>query len=97
MQASRWIVITTEHTKKEPDYLGFSFRVFSVFRGSVLGSGAGKEKGVRNVPDSFFPHSSISREIDNPVVAHHRLITQEGVIEGSRGLSEATPPDIVAG
>ncbi len=43
MQASRWIVITTEHTEhteKEPDCLGFSFRVFSVFRGSVLGSDA---------------------------------------------------------
>jgi len=37
------------------------------------------------------------QEIDNLVVTHHRLITPAGVIEGSRGLSEATPPDIVAG
>ena len=37
------------------------------------------------------------REIDNLVVTQHRLITPVGVIEGSRGLSEATPPDIVAG
>jgi hypothetical protein len=34
-------------------------------------------------------------EIDNLVVPHQRLITPVGVIEGSRGLSEATPPDIV--
>jgi hypothetical protein len=40
---------------------------------------------------------SVSQEIDNLVVTHHRLITPVGVIEGSRGLSEATPPDIVAG
>jgi hypothetical protein len=40
---------------------------------------------------------SIIREIDNLVVTHHRLITPVGVIEDSRGLSEATPPDVVAG
>jgi hypothetical protein len=40
---------------------------------------------------------SMIHEIDNLVVTHHRLITPVGVIEGSRGLSEATPPDIVAG
>ena len=36
-------------------------------------------------------------EIDNLVVAYHRLITPVGVRACSRGLSEATPPDIVAG
>ncbi len=40
---------------------------------------------------------SIIREIDHLVVTHHRLITPGGVLVGSRGLSEATPPDIVAG
>jgi hypothetical protein len=28
----------TEHTEKEPDFLVYSFRVFSVFRGSLIGS-----------------------------------------------------------
>ena len=37
------------------------------------------------------------QEIDNLVVMHHCPITPVGVKEGSRGLSEATPPDIVAG
>jgi len=40
---------------------------------------------------------SIIQQIDNLVVTHQRLITPVGVIEGSRGLSEAKPPDIVAG
>jgi hypothetical protein len=40
---------------------------------------------------------SISDDVDGCVVTHHRLITPIGVTEGSRGLSEATPPDIVAG
>jgi len=30
--------ITTEHTEKESNFHRFSFRVFSVFRGSVIGS-----------------------------------------------------------
>ena len=42
-------------------------------------------------------HYLIFQEMDYLVVTHHRLITPIGVIEGSRGLSEATPPDIVAG
>jgi hypothetical protein len=36
-----------------------------------------------------------TQEIDNLVFTHHRLITPIGVTEGSRGLSETTPPDIV--
>jgi len=40
---------------------------------------------------------SIIQEIANLVVTYHRRITPVGVIEGSRGLSEAKPPDIVAG
>jgi hypothetical protein len=32
------LVITTEHTEKEPDFLLSSFRVFRVFRGSFIGS-----------------------------------------------------------
>ena len=40
---------------------------------------------------------SMIQEINCLVAMHHRLITPVGVIEGSRGLSEATPPDIVAG
>jgi hypothetical protein len=39
----------------------------------------------------------MTQEIDSLVVTGRRLITPVGVIEGSRGLSEATPPDIVAG
>jgi len=39
----------------------------------------------------------MTQEIDNLVVTGRRLITPVGVIEGSRGLSEAKPPDIVAG
>jgi hypothetical protein len=36
----------------------------------------------------------MTQEIDSLVVTGRRLITPVGVIEGSRGLSEATPPDI---
>jgi hypothetical protein len=49
MKASRWLVITTEHTEhteKESDCLVSSFRVFRVFRGSMLGSGADRNAGA---------------------------------------------------